>query len=687
MAHYSRPLEAGNDLWRNGALDLVGSARAGSAGHPPARVESMGESRSSLARRADNPSSEHPEVRFVTTLRTRMGGMLDQALDDPPPDPSLDEVLDLARPWVGRSTHGWWIAGGEPMLRPDLPELVSRLSKLGAQRLGLITDGLALAAPGVAERLAALGVQRVRVPLHSARMDANDWLAGAPGAGRRVVKAIQACRAARITVGVEVVVTRPTMDHLGELVELLGRLGVAELDIRPITARGPAEPHYVTLAPRVGLLQPMLESAVSEAVRRGMKVRVHGFSRCTAPGVAPYRVVEGGVTWELVRRAPWSFLGPHLAPPPATRGCATCPGSPECAGAPSDYARRFGLLEFLSEDNRWVNPAGIVPPALEGGLVEPPARAGRFPPTRVSYPRRWAARPTLGGDPLAGVAARQAPEVIRVIFVAPGRVKPTFLGDAQPAEAETTRAVRIRLVRASQHGVRRLRIASASSLAHPDAGELLREAARLGFPEVEVAGEASALDDMSDMALRRLRGITRLDVALYGPDAERHDAVMGRPGAFDAAMRAFDRISALVPSIELGCYGILTDASSLEAFAEAWEMGDLPGAPAFRLASKGGSLVELAEAARRLKYGPAADAIASVLPSCLFEREGVHAADEADEAWGELTADLAAPSGSDRIGCYTRCLVVSGCSRPACPGLAVGWSAEGVPPVSSNGEN
>jgi MoaA/NifB/PqqE/SkfB family radical SAM enzyme len=223
-------------------------------------------------------------------------------------------------------------------------------------------------------------------------------------------------------------------------------------------------------------------------------------------------------------------------PFPTVTGCARCPGPPRCAGMPADYVRCFGRSELF--------------------------------PSPPSAP----------------------PERLRVRFRAPSRVACPECGDrGGDAVPETTRAARARLVRAAQQGARTLRVVSASSLNHPEAAALLRECSLLSFERVEVAGEASGLDRATDAALYALSGISRFDLALYGPDADSHDAHVGVPGAFAAALRVGERIARLA-KVPVGSYAVLHDESLVEAFARAWSEGRLPGTPRFRLSARGGSL-------------------------------------------------------------------------------------------------
>jgi len=182
------------------------------------------------------------------------------------------------------------------------------------------------------------------------------------------------------------------------------------------------------------------------------------------------------------------------------------------------------------------------------------------------------------------------------------------------------------------------------------------------------------------MELRRLRGIHRLDAALYAPDAATHDAIVGVPGAFEATLSALDRAGEAVPGLAVGVYAVLRDAADVQAWAEAWDDGTLPGDPFFRLASVGGDLAELASVAASLPQGVVRDALAAVLPVALLPRQGVLPAPEATVAFGEFAAVWASPSGSDRFGCYTGRLVREGAPAPGdCPGWASGWRVHGRP--------
>lgn len=624
------------------------------------------------------PTAARPEVRVVAGARQRLAGRLDHAVDDAPPDPSLADVVAAARAFP--QAESWMIAGGEPTLRDDFPQLVRALADAGAPGLGLVTDGLALGAPNVPAMLKQLGLKRVRVRLASARADAHDWLFDQSGAFKRAVKGLRACVDAGLEAEVECSVTRPTGPYLDEALDFFTKIGARTVVLRRVTARGPAADTDIAVAARFGLVGKDLEKAAQLGLRSGLNVWVEGFPQCVAPGAKMAYLPTDAVVWAVPSTGPWPFLKPRFEPPPAERGCGACPGGPACCGAPTDYTRRFGRMEIDSEGVKLVNPGKLPPTPLAGGDTFPPPRGGRFPQSRATFARMSAQLPSLGGDPLALVARSDAPDALRFVFLAPSRIEDPALGDRPgPDVPEPTRDIRQRLVRAAQVGAPTLRIASAGSLWHPEVAEMLREATRLEFDRIEVAGDASALDRLGDMELRRLRGITRIDGALLAADAAGHDAIAGHAGAWEATLRALDRAGTLVPSLEIGVYAVLTSADQLLPFAEAWDRGDLPGAPFFRLAPRGGSLTALARAAAQLPQGAARDAIAAVLPPTIFDRpEHVVPAPIAEVAWGEIPESWSMPSGLDRFGCYTAGLDSSQrADSRALPGYAVGWTTAG----------
>jgi len=551
---------------------------------------------------------------------------------------TLHEILASVRA-VSAQPGGLLIGGSDPLQRTDIWELLTELATLRPENLGVCTSGHGLD-DTVVHRLRSVGVHRVHVPFHCARQDAHDWLVGRSGALKTAHRAIRACLGSDLRVVADIVLTRPTMPHLAETVEVLARTGVRTLCVRRLTEADADGLTFVPLAPRLSLLEDALVQAAAVALRHRVRLVLRDLPLCTAPRLRPLFAMPPSEVWVM----PDGTVQPRTEP---GVGCATCPGLPRCAGAPRDYVTRFGWEEFVD-------------PVVAAPRIHESVRDQQTQPASQPMSFTWPG---------------------------PRRVTCEVCADAEDEAStpqslqESTRFIRARLVEAARYRPSVLRLVGADLLAHPQAALLIYDALRL-FRCVEVAGEASPVSEWSDLDWRRLKDLPRLDVALYGPDAATHDGHCGVPGAF-AAMRRGVETMRTKTTITVGGYAILHDARTVPAFAEAWERGLLPGEPRFRLSARGGSLDELVACARELPPGKARSALLAVLPPCLCE--GVSVAGNGDQAtapvhdqpqqwihWGRSTPYQ--PCGSDPTGAFEACHEArDSCAHSGCRGTAVGW--------------
>lgn len=544
------------------------------------------------------------------------------------------DVLRTARAAAGRS-GAFLVGGGDPLQRADLPTLLHELSALRPAHLGLCVPGAGLTS-AVVGQLRSAGLQRLRVPFHSARRDAHDWLVGQPGALREALRAIRTSVEAGMPVEAEVAVTRPTMPHLAETIDVLTRAGVRAISLRRLTAFDVEAAEFVLLSPRLSLLAGDLERAAAIALQRRVRVVLRDFPICAAPRLARLFARTDAEAWVTAD-------GASTARTEAAPGCPDCPGAPRCAGAPADYVTRFGWEELA-------DPAPIA------------VRVGETVAAQQGVP----ASGTM-------VLAWRGPRRVRCDACADGT------GDHASAVPESTRVTRARLVEAARFRPAVLRLVGAELLAHPNAASLLFDAVRL-FPHVECAGEGSAVVKWTDVELRRLKELRRIDLALYGPDAASHDAHCGIAGSFVATLRGIERLHAQT-SIAVGVYAIVHDARVLPRFVDAWNRGELPGTPRFRLAADGSSLDDAVACARRLPAGGARSALLAVLPRCLCEEAGLGLDDAvlertADEPFSVAFGRRVGPtrSGSDPVGAFAGCGDDgNACTVTGCPGTAIGW--------------
>ena len=137
---------------------------------------------------------------------------------------SFEEIDRLAGIFVGEGVARVRLTGGEPLLRRDLPGLVTRLAaREGLRDRSLTTNGVHLA--GSAAALREAGLDRVTVSLDTLRVDRFERLSRSRDLPA-VLEGIAAAVAAFGTIKIDTVVIRgENDDELPDLVAYAGRLG------------------------------------------------------------------------------------------------------------------------------------------------------------------------------------------------------------------------------------------------------------------------------------------------------------------------------------------------------------------------------------------------------------------------------------------------------------------------------
>ncbi len=140
---------------------------------------------------------------------------------------SFDEILRLAHLFAGLGVQKLRITGGEPLLRPNIADLVGDLSRVpGIEDIALTTNGILLAQHAAA--LKAAGLSRVTVSLDSLDDEVFLRMSGGRGSKDKVLEGIREAMAAGLTpIKVNAVVKRGVNEHtVVDLVEHFRGTGV-----------------------------------------------------------------------------------------------------------------------------------------------------------------------------------------------------------------------------------------------------------------------------------------------------------------------------------------------------------------------------------------------------------------------------------------------------------------------------
>jgi len=151
------------------------------------------------------------------------------------------------------------LSGGEPLLRPDLPELVDFLAAKNVS-VNLITNGTLLDEPMI-RRLTPGKIGVFELPLLSVDRSVHDRMSGCEGAFDRTTLAVSELKLAGAKIVGVFVATRDNIDRWKETAELGLALGLDGLLFNRFNPGGAGGSHWNDLQVPPALLQQALDEA------------------------------------------------------------------------------------------------------------------------------------------------------------------------------------------------------------------------------------------------------------------------------------------------------------------------------------------------------------------------------------------------------------------------------------------
>lgn len=265
----------------------------------------------------------------------------------------VERELDRLAPELGASGV-LTLSGGEPLVHPELFDILAAARRRGIARFNLQTNGVPLAKAGVLDRLLALGVGGFDVSFHAHRAPLYDRLTGTKGQHPRAVAALSKLLARNEGyVSVCIVINALNYRHLPAWAAFLGKLARdARRDARePLRVgftmlNGIGLARSPELAVDLGLVRPYLRRAAARAAREGLIVqRSSGESDlppCLAEDPASF-AAESALPQEGVRYSDDFASGPAGGGRAKRPACRACAYDARCLGVPAEYARTYGL--------------------------------------------------------------------------------------------------------------------------------------------------------------------------------------------------------------------------------------------------------------------------------------------------------------------------------------------------------
>ena len=175
-------------------------------------------------------------------------------------------VLDLA--WKLGIPHIIF-TGGEPTLRPDLPELIAHAEQNG-QITGLNTNARRLSDPGYVEELVRAGLDHVQITVESQAVEVHDRMVGTHGAFAQTIKGLKNALASPLYVMTNTTMLRTNVDSIPATLDFLAEVGVPTLGLNALIHSGRGATVGTGLAEAE--LTPLLEMARRKTEGSGQRL-------------------------------------------------------------------------------------------------------------------------------------------------------------------------------------------------------------------------------------------------------------------------------------------------------------------------------------------------------------------------------------------------------------------------------
>lgn len=143
----------------------------------------------------------------------------------------LHEVLAQVAAGRARGAERLVLSGGEATLHPGFLQAVAAGRAAGYRWVQVISNGRMFAYEKFTREATEAGLDEATVSVHGHTPELHDELAGAKGAFAQAIRGIRNLQAAGRVVSVDVVVCRPNVGHLPDLLRFFMSMGIMEFDL------------------------------------------------------------------------------------------------------------------------------------------------------------------------------------------------------------------------------------------------------------------------------------------------------------------------------------------------------------------------------------------------------------------------------------------------------------------------
>lgn len=236
--------------------------------------------------------------------------------------------------------------GGEPTLRPDLPELARAAARLGYREIGIRSNGLRLCYSDYVERLMAAGVTSFAVPVWG-RPNDHDALCAVPGAFDMMEMGVKHILDFGGRVEIDLLLTTLSVGHCRGLAAGFAGLGVKRFQafLYCLFSANSTSPDLLPSLAEAG--RAVVEAAGDLSAKKGASITTGHIPPCL---LLPMPQLHADIALEdLTIITPGGSFPAETAPSEAcarTSRCGGCAYAASCRGPRIEYVRERSDAEI-----------------------------------------------------------------------------------------------------------------------------------------------------------------------------------------------------------------------------------------------------------------------------------------------------------------------------------------------------
>ncbi len=239
--------------------------------------------------------------------------------------------------------------GGEPTMRPDFLDILSRIQQLGYPTIFLQTNARRLSNFEFARQVVDRGVSLFIVSMHGKDAAVQDAISQSPKSFDQAVAGIRNVKKLGQKVRTNTVVCKQNLESLPDIVSFVINLGADHVNISAMHPAGMAYKNFAHVTPAYTEIKPYLFEAVDRAVAAGQVITLEGFPYCTIPGYETYMIDWSTQRYKMLFRTfimddYESYMDACARTKQAK--CSACAYSKVCGGVYKEYIQFIGWDEF-----------------------------------------------------------------------------------------------------------------------------------------------------------------------------------------------------------------------------------------------------------------------------------------------------------------------------------------------------